>query len=226
MLASTLTLSLFAGNNSTTSAPPVEPRWSRFIPGGYNAKWQVPLKGKAMTRATTGLAGLAILAFGYDQGVMSGVNNIGEYKRLMGVDSDSQRDSAALGGIVAIYYLGTLIGGFFGGWAGDLIGRVKVIEIACVLAAIGAALQAGSQDIVMMMFGRVVSRPLPAACPRRAHWRRLTIPRPRVQICGLGTGVLNAIIPVLSSELSSHDGRGAVLVSASPSLAREFRRRC
>ena len=75
----------------------------------------------------------------------------------MGVDSlertgvESQRDSAAIGGIVAIYYAGTLIGGLIGGWLGDTIGRVKTIEIACVMAMFGAALQTSAMNITWMM---------------------------------------------------------------------------
>ena len=63
---------------------------------------------------------------------MSGVNVTPEYLRLMGTDSAqrtgklSSRDSAAIGGIVAIYYLGTLFGGLLGGYLGDKIGRIKV----------------------------------------------------------------------------------------------------
>ena len=111
----------------------------------------------------------------------------------MGVDSlertgtESQRDSAAIGGIVAIYYAGTLIGGLVGGWLGDVIGRVKTIEIACVIAIIGAALQTSAMNIGWMMAGRIIT--------------------------GLGTGALNAIVPVLSSELASHEARGAIIGS-------------
>ncbi|CDZ98692.1 general substrate transporter [Phaffia rhodozyma] len=171
----------------TTTVAPTEPSWSKYIPGGYNRKWQIPLKGKAMMWGIQGISGLAILFYGYDQGVMSGVNNSTSYKVLMGTASDpeTQRDSAAIGGIVAIYYLGTLFGGLMGGILGDSIGRIKTIEIACVFAIIGASLQASTQNITWMIFARIIT--------------------------GLGTGSLNAVVPVLSSELSTHDARGAVL---------------
>lgn len=80
---------------------------------------------------------------------MSGVNRATSYKQLMGTNSNpqTQRDSAAVGGIVAIYYLGTLFGGLMGGSLGDAVGRIKTIEIACVFAIIGASLQASTQNI-------------------------------------------------------------------------------
>lgn len=48
-------------------------------------------------------AGIAILFFGYDQGVMGGVTEVNEMRVLMGVASNPQtkRDAAALGGIGA-----------------------------------------------------------------------------------------------------------------------------
>lgn len=77
----------------------------------------------------------------------------------MGVDSmpESSRDSAAIGGIVAIYYGGTLIGGLVGGWLGDEIGRIRTTLVACVVAIIGAAFQSSAQHITWMMFARIVT---------------------------------------------------------------------
>lgn len=109
----------------------------------------------------------------------------------MGTDSaqrtgtESSRDSAAIGGIVAIYYLGTLFGGLIGGVLGDKIGRIKTIIFACVWATFGAALQSSAQNITWMMFARLIT--------------------------GVGTGQLNAIVPVWSAEVSAHDARGSAL---------------
>lgn len=101
----------------------------------------------------------------------------------MGVDSNPQtdRDAAALGGIVAVrplccdrrptfalltrcvslacqvYYGGTLIGALIGGVLGDRIGRLKCITIASTLATIGAVIQASSFTITQMTIGRVVT---------------------------------------------------------------------
>ena len=62
---------------------------------------------------------------------------------------------------------------------------VLSIEIACIMAMFGAALQTSAMNISWMMFGRIIT--------------------------GLGTGALNAIVPVLSSELATHDARGAII---------------
>ena len=140
-----------------------------------------------MMIAIQAIGGLAILFYGYDQGVMSGVVNNPQFKSIMGVDSNPQttRDSAAIGGIVAVYYAGSLVGGLVGGCLGDSIGRVKTTMFGCIFAMIGATLQTSAMSITWMCLARVVS--------------------------GFGTGHLNAIIPVWSSEMASHDGRGAIL---------------
>lgn len=125
-----------------------------------------------------------------DQGVMSGVNESKDYLRLMGTASgvdgnETQRDSAAIGGIVAIYYLGTLFGGLLGGYMADSAGRMKAIFLGSLWVILGASLQASAQNITWMMFARVIT--------------------------GCGTGIYNAVVPVWVAELSKHDKRGQAI---------------
>lgn len=63
-----------------------------------------------MMYAILALAGCAIMFFGYDASVMSQVNTNADYLRLMGADSGSDRDSAAIGGIVSVWFGGFAIG--------------------------------------------------------------------------------------------------------------------
>lgn len=48
----------------TTTPPPPYPSWAKYVPGGYNKKTMLPLKGKKMMWAVKALAGIAILFFG------------------------------------------------------------------------------------------------------------------------------------------------------------------
>ncbi|RSM14882.1 hypothetical protein CEP52_001041 [Fusarium oligoseptatum] len=122
------------------------------------------------------IAALSIFFFGYDQGMMGGVNNAKHYIDLMGfgyVDEETGdpvvTDSLLQGGIVSVYYLGTLFGCLLGGWVGDKIGRIKTIALGSVWAIIGAALQCSAQNANWMICSRAVN--------------------------GIGTGILNAIVP-------------------------------
>lgn len=57
-----------------------------------------------MMYAVLALAGSAIMFFGFDATVMSQVNTNPDYLRLMHADSGSDRDSAAVGGIVSVWF--------------------------------------------------------------------------------------------------------------------------
>ncbi|RYO81932.1 hypothetical protein DL766_001046 [Monosporascus sp. MC13-8B] len=147
------------------------------------------LEKKALLRAINCVAALSIFFFGYDQGMMGGVNNAKDYVDLMGfghVDPVTEEpiitNSLLQGGIVSVYYLGTLFGCLHGGWVGDEIGRTKTIAVGAVWAIIGACLQCSAQNANWMICARAVN--------------------------GIGTGILNAIVPVWATETAEHTSRG------------------
>jgi hypothetical protein len=63
-----------------------------------------------MVAAILLLAGISIMFFGYDASVMSLINVNSDYLRLMGTDSGSSRDAAAVGGLVSVWFIGFGIG--------------------------------------------------------------------------------------------------------------------
>lgn len=107
------------------------------------------------------VAGLSIFFFGYDQGLMGGVNTARDYAERMGFGHwDDEKNIVVVdkpllqGGIVAVYYLpGTLFGCLLGGWLGDRYGRIKTIAIACVWCIFGAALQSAAMNANWMFCG-------------------------------------------------------------------------
>ncbi|KAF8890561.1 general substrate transporter [Mucidula mucida] len=154
------------------------------------------LKGKKLYYVINAVAGLAIFFFGYDQGMMGGVNTSPDYVETMGLgyskyEGESEgyvvtiTQSARQGGIVSIYYLGTLIGCLIAGITGDRLGRLKTMMIGCFWVLLGAALQCSSQNLAWMLCARVIN--------------------------GIGTGYLNAIVPVWSAEVATHTSRGAFI---------------
>ncbi|CAO3632690.1 unnamed protein product [Mucor fragilis] len=139
--------------------------------------------GSSLVLAINLAAGLSIFFFGYDQGVMASVNVSPDYKDLMGL----QNNEALLGGVVAVYYAGTLLGALSGGSISDKIGRIKTIILGCAIAIFGACLQTSAQNIAWMLCSRIIT--------------------------GVGTGHLNAVVPVWIAETSHHTSRGAMLAS-------------
>jgi MFS family permease len=128
---------------------------------GWNVSHK--LQKRKLLIAINCVAGLSIFFFGYDQGLMGGVNNAKDYIDLMGFghteDTAEDRnvpvvtDSLLQGGIVASYYLGCLFGALFGGWIGDKIGRIKTIAVGAVWTIVGAALQTSAQNHSWMICG-------------------------------------------------------------------------
>ncbi|KAL8768536.1 MAG: hypothetical protein Q9209_005221 [Squamulea sp. 1 TL-2023] len=138
--------------------------------------------------AINSVAALSIFFFGYDQGMMAGVNTAVEYYTRMGFAHPDEKgepvitDSLLQGGIVSVYYLGTLIGALFGGWFGDKYGRIKTIALGAAWAVFGATLQTAAMNHSWMICARLIN--------------------------GFGTGILNAIVPVWATETAEHTSRG------------------
>ncbi|KII90241.1 hypothetical protein PLICRDRAFT_108340 [Plicaturopsis crispa FD-325 SS-3] len=149
-----------------------------------------PLTGRKLYYTINFVAGLAIFFFGYDQGMMGGVNTSPDYVRTMNLGFSTYEgpsegfvvtitNPTRQGGIVSIYYFGTLLGCLMGGILGDRYGGLWVL--------LGAALQCASQNVAWMLCARIIN--------------------------GIGTGYLNAIVPVWSAEVASHTSRGAFIAS-------------
>ncbi|KAJ5625260.1 Low-affinity glucose transporter HXT3 [Penicillium lagena] len=160
-----------------------EPDFARYIPGGYSPSRCIKLQGRAITYAIFGFAGCAITFFGYDTAVMSQVNTNEDYLHRMGVASGSDRDAAAIGGLVSLWFGGFAIGALIVGNIADSIGRLKTIQLGCLWGMLGAALLASAQNMTWLAVARVIS--------------------------GIGCGHLNTTVPVWTSEIADHHLRGA-----------------
>ena len=163
-------------------------KWENYFIGGYKQGRMFKFKNpKNMYTAINLFAGVAIMFYGYDQGVMSQVNLNEDYWNKMGINpvKNNKRNTAAEGGIVAVYYGGTLIGALIAGSLADRAGRIKAVVFGSMFALLGAVLQASAYNITWMCCARVIA--------------------------GLGVGAIDCVIPVWSAEVSSHGARGAFL---------------
>lgn len=119
--------------------------------------------------------------------MMGGVNDSEAYVSRMGLGykengSVTVTNTLLQGGIVSVFYLGTLVGCFLGGYVSDRYGRIKSLGFGAVWGIIGAALQCTAMNPSWMIVSRLIN--------------------------GIGTGVLNATVPVYGSELSDYESRG------------------
>ena len=122
---------------------------------------------------------------------MGGVNQSTDYIRLMGLGHLGEDASPVItstllqGGIMAVFYLGTLVGALAGGAFGDRYGRIGTIGLGAIWGIFGAALQASAMNPSWMIGSRFVN--------------------------GLGTGILNGIVPAWASELADYSSRGTFI---------------
>ncbi|BFZ64125.1 hypothetical protein YB2330_005264 [Saitoella coloradoensis] len=141
------------------------------------------LSGKHLLALLNIVAALAINFEGLAQGVMGSVNVSPEYIERMQLGSNGVvHDPTRQGGIVCIYYLGALFGGFWAGHVADKYGRIKGILAGCFWCIIGASLQSAAQNLNMMLCARVIT--------------------------GVGVGYLMCIVPAWSAEIAAAHSRG------------------
>ncbi|GAO19475.1 uncharacterized protein UV8b_00429 [Ustilaginoidea virens] len=159
---------------------------------GTLAKYNVANKlyKQSLLQSVCLVSGISMFFFGYDQGLMGGINAARNYAELMGFGHWDEAQQMVVvdkpllqGGLVAVYYLpGTLMGCLLGGWLGDKYGRITTIGLACVWCVFAAALQSAAQNLSWMFCARVLN--------------------------GLGTGALTAVTPVWATETAAHTSRG------------------
>lgn len=122
---------------------------------------------------------------------MGGVNQSKHYIELMQIGHVDDEGSPVItktllqGGIMCAFYLGTMVGCLGGGAFGEEFGRIPTIGLGAAWAIFGAALQASSMNSNWMIGSRLVN--------------------------GIGTGILNGIVPAWASELSDHTSRGTFI---------------
>lgn len=97
-------------------------------------------------------------------------------------DQFNQPSRAEIGTMVAILEIGALISSLAVGRIGDTIGRRRTILYGSLIFVVGGAFQTFSNDLKMMMVGRIIA--------------------------GLGVGALSTIVPVYQSEISPPHNRG------------------
>ncbi|KNG91521.1 hypothetical protein ANOM_000016 [Aspergillus nomiae NRRL 13137] len=155
------------------------------------------LRGTRLTTMIILVAGAEFLLFGYDQGVVGGILNLPSFTNtfptlcttascLEGMTfAEKDTRSTTQGIVVACYNLGCLAGALSTFKLGNRFGRRRPIFLGCLIVSIGAILQASASTLVQFIIGRV--------------------------ICGLGTGLNTATVPVWQAECTKPHQRGPIM---------------
>ncbi|KAI9317423.1 general substrate transporter [Dichotomocladium elegans] len=100
--------------------------------------------------ATALFASIGGITFGYDQGVISGVQEMETFKARFPMTPTQN------GFVVAILELGAWAGAWLSAYPADRFSRKYTIVIACVVFLIGSSFQGGAQTVQYLLAGRFV----------------------------------------------------------------------
>jgi len=136
-----------------------------------------------MGRATTIFSAIFLaiggFLFGYDSGIISSTIALPTFEAYFGKQSDT-----TTGGIVSAFQGGAILGTIINMFAADWMGRRRTIFAGSCVSCLGAALQAGSASIAMLIVGRFIG--------------------------GMSIGMLTSTIPLYAAELSEAKFRGVL----------------
>ncbi|TFK39852.1 MFS monosaccharide transporter [Crucibulum laeve] len=150
-------------------------------------------KNKFAGIAMTAFSAFGGILFGYDTGVISGIKEMKSWLRQFGSPSDNLElhktgfmiPSSDESLIVSILSAGTFFGALIAAPTADYIGRKWGIVFACLVFAVGVAMQTAATAVPLFVVGRVFA--------------------------GLGVGLVSVLIPMYQSECSPKWIRGAVV---------------
>ena len=150
--------------------------------GDPGAKLPDPVPDRLPFARAASVIAVIVLAgalFGYDQGVISGA--------LLGVQKAFAVGAAALEIVTSWVTLGAMFGSLGGGYVADHFGRKRALFAAAALFIIGAAVEALSPNVPVLVFGRLVA--------------------------GFGVGVAAVAAPLYAAELAPTAQRGRFVSS-------------
>ncbi|KZZ87576.1 Sugar/inositol transporter [Ascosphaera apis ARSEF 7405] len=133
------------------------------------------------------LIGLACFAatgsflFGYDSGVMTNVIASPNYLHYF----NTYPESNIIGAINSTFAGGAAIGSLCGGYFADKWGRKPTIQLGAVIAFVGAALQASSVSLAMLLVGRIIA--------------------------GWAIGLMSMAVPIYQAECAHPARRGLII---------------
>ncbi|CAK7236844.1 hypothetical protein SEUCBS140593_009756 [Sporothrix eucalyptigena] len=157
------------------------------------------LRGRKLNIAIAAVAGVDMLLFGFDQGVVGGVLTLDSFTSTFpeictttvctaGMsDAAANRQSVLQGVSVSSYNLGCFVGALLTIFLGDRLGRKRCIFGGSLIMAVGAVLQCSAFALPQLIVGRV--------------------------ICGIGNGINTSTVPVWQAECSKSHRRGPTVMA-------------
>ncbi|PSN71310.1 general substrate transporter [Corynespora cassiicola Philippines] len=137
--------------------------------------------GFAFNIALAVFAATGSFLFGYDSGVMTIVIQSPNFLSYF----NTTTTTPTIGAINSTFSGGAVFGSLMGGLTMDSLGRRKTVLVGAVINLVGACLQAGAQNLAMILVGRILA--------------------------GWAVGILSMSVPVYQSECAHPAKRGLMV---------------
>ncbi|EJD07134.1 sugar transporter [Fomitiporia mediterranea MF3/22] len=118
--------------------------------------------------------------FGYDSGIIASVITMSHFKNFF-----HNPASPMIGAVVSTFTGGCFFGAAASGWWNDRFGRKRTIQIGCIWALWGCAMQGGANNVATLLIGRIVA--------------------------GVAIGCLSMTVPLYNTEIAPPKIRGFIV---------------
>ena len=116
--------------------------------------------------------------YGYDSGLTTSIIGYPEFISYFGFNSTT------LGALGSVYYAGNFIGASLNSYLPDKFGRLRTVQLACIISLLGCGMQTGAQSLVVLLVGRAIG--------------------------GIACGIVWSLCPAYASEVTPPHLRGRV----------------
>jgi MFS family permease len=124
-------------------------------------------------------AAIGTFLFGFDTGIATTTIAHQSWISYMGHPSKS-----LTGAVVAVYIAGEAVGALVQTFIGDRLGRIRFMQLCCIIVTIGTVVQTASVNMGMFLAGRAIA--------------------------GMAVGGMVSTVPIYLSEISSPKHRGLI----------------
>lgn len=124
-------------------------------------------------------AAIGTFLFGFDTGIATTTIAHQSWINYMG-----SPNKGLTGAVVAVYIAGEAVGALTQTFIGDRLGRIRFMQLMCIIVTIGTVVQTASVNISMFLVGRAIA--------------------------GIAVGGLVSTVPIYLSEISSPHHRGLI----------------
>ncbi|EXJ70563.1 uncharacterized protein A1O5_06633 [Cladophialophora psammophila CBS 110553] len=131
------------------------------------------------TLGISAFAAIGTFVFGFDTGIATTT-----IAHQSWIDYMSEPSKGLTGAVVSVYIAGEAGGALFQTLIGDALGRIRFLQLMCVIVTIGVVIQTASINIGMFLAGRALA--------------------------GFAVGGMVATVPIYLSEIAAPDVRGLI----------------